>query len=136
VRRDMVDLDAIALGRALRRTRIVSVLLGVLALAVAAAVGHADVGLGIAVGLALGALNTRWVDNSVARVRDVSGAKAARRPIALRTLGRLAVSTAAVVALLLLATPVGFGTLAGLVLYQVAFLASMLRAVMTGGATG
>jgi len=39
-----------------------------------------------------------------------------------------------VLALLVFATPIGFGALGGLVLYQVAFLASMLRAVMAGGA--
>jgi hypothetical protein len=136
VLKDVVDVDAVALGRALRRTRIVSIVLGVAGLGIAAALGYGDVGLGIAVGLGLGALNTRWVDTSVARVGESVGAKAARRPIAMRTLGRLGVSTVLVLGLLILATPVGFGALAGLVLYQVAFLASMLRAVMHGGAAG
>jgi len=134
VLREIVDVDAANLGRALRRTRIVAIVLGVVALAVASLVGHAVVGVGVVLGLVLGALNTRWADASVARLKDTVGAKAARRPLAMRTLGRLAFSTAAVLALLVFATPIGFGALGGLVLYQVAFLASMLRAVMAGGA--
>jgi len=128
-----VDVDAANLGRALRRTRIVSIVLGVGALAVGILVGRASVGVGVVVGLGLGALNTRWADASVARLKDTVGVKAARRPLAVRTLGRLAFSTAAVLALLIFVTPMGFGALGGLVIYQIAFLASMLRAVMAGG---
>ena len=132
----MVDVDAVRLGRALRRTRIASIVLGVVALGVAAALGYPTVGLGVVVGLGLGAMNTRWADTSVAHLKDTVGPKAARRPLALRTLGRLAVSTSLVLALLILATPMGFGALGGLVLYQAAFLSSMLRAVMGGGTAG
>jgi hypothetical protein len=136
VLKELVDVDAIRLGRALRRTRIASIVLGVVALGVAAAVGYPSVGLGVVVGLGLGAMNTRWADTSVAHLKDTVGAKAARRPLALRTLGRLAVSTVLVLGLLILATPMGFGALGGLVLYQAAFLSSMLRAVMGGGTPG
>jgi hypothetical protein len=90
------------------------------------------VGLGIALGLVLAAINTRWVDTSVARLKNVD-AKAARRPLAARTLGRLAVTTAAVLALLFLVTPMGFGALGGLVLYQAVFLSNMLSAVFHSG---
>lgn len=129
-----MDVDAARLGRALRRTRIVSIVLGVVALGTAVLVGYPAVGVGIVLGLALGALNTRWADASVAHLQDTVGPKAARRPLAMRTLGRLAVSTAAVLALLFLATPTGFGALGGLVLYQAAFLSSMIGAVAGGGA--
>ena len=127
-----VDLDAQRLGRALRRTRLSALALGVIGLVVAALLGYAWVGLGIALGLALAAINTRWVDSSVARLKNVE-AKAARRPLAARTLGRLAFTTAAVLALLFLFTPMGFGALGGLVLYQAVFLSSMLGAVLRSG---
>jgi len=127
-----VDLDAARLGRGLRRTRISAGLLGVIGLVVASVLGYPWVGLGIVLGLVLAAVNTRWVDTMVARVKNVD-AKAARRPIALRTLGRLAVTTAAVMALLFLATPMGFGALGGLVLYQAVFLSNMLSAVLRSG---
>ena len=68
----------------------------------------------------------------MARLKNVE-AKAARRPLAARTLGRLAFTTAAVLALLFLFTPMGFGALGGLVLYQAVFLSSMLGAVLRSG---
>jgi hypothetical protein len=128
----MVDLDAERLGRALRRTRVSALVLGVIGLVVAAVLGYPWVGLGIALGLVLAAINTRWIDTTVARLKNVD-AKSARRPLAVRTLGRLAVSTAAVLALLFLVTPMGFGALGGLVLYQAVFLSSMLSAVIHSG---
>jgi hypothetical protein len=127
-----VDLDAGRLARALRRTRVSALVLGVIGLVVASVLGYPWVGLGITLGLLLAAINTRWVDTTVSRLKNVD-AKAARRPLAARTLGRLAVTTAAVFALLFLATPMGFGALGGLVLYQAVFLSSMLSAVFRGG---
>ena len=127
-----VDLDAVRLGRALRRTRVSAAVLGVIGLVVAALLGYPFVGLGIALGLVLAALNTRWVDTTVARLKTVD-AKAARRPLAVRTFGRLAVTTVVVGVLLFLATPMGFGALGGLVLYQALFLSSMLSAVLHSG---
>jgi hypothetical protein len=127
-----IDLDADRLGRALRRTRIMAIVLGVIGLVVAALLGYPWVGLGIDLGLVLGGINTRWIDTTVARLKNVE-AKSARRPLAVRTLGRLAVSTAVVFALLFLATPMGFGALGGLVLYQAVFLSSMIGAVLHSG---
>jgi hypothetical protein len=128
----IVDLDADRLGRALRRTRVSAGLAGVIALPVAAVLGYPWVGLGIVLGLVLAALNTHWVDATVARLKNVD-AKAARRPLAARTLGRLGVTTAAVAVLLFLATSMGFGALGGLVLYQALFLSNMLSAVVRSG---
>jgi len=127
-----VDLDAGRLGRALRRTRVSAGVLGLIGLVVASVLGYPWVGLGIALGLVLAAINTRWVDTTVARLKNVE-AKSARRPLAMRTLGRLAVTTVVVGTLLFLATPMGFGALGGLVLYQAVFLSSMLSAVLGSG---
>jgi ATP synthase I chain len=128
------DLDAARLGGALRRTRIAAGVFGLLALVVGGVVGQPYGGLGVVIGLVAGALNTRSVDGAVARLRAVSGdAKATRRPLALRTAGRLGVVTAVVITLMVMAPPVGLGMLLGLVVYQAAFLASMLGAVLRSG---
>jgi hypothetical protein len=127
-----VDLDAERLGRALRRTRISAAVLGLIGFVVALVLGYPFVGLGIVLGLVLAAINTRWVDSTVARLKNVDS-KAARRPLAVRTLGRLAVTTAVVGSLLFLATPMGFAALGGLVVYQAVFLSSMLSAVIRSG---
>lgn len=129
---EFIDFDAVRLGRALRKTRILAVAFGVIGLIVASLLGYPLAGLGIVLGLILGGVNTRWVDTSVARLQNVGGAKAARRPLAMRTLVRLGFTTACVLALLILVTSVGFGALGGLVLYQAAFLSSMISAVFRG----
>ncbi|HEY7947346.1 MAG TPA: hypothetical protein VID75_06710 [Acidimicrobiales bacterium] len=129
---EFADMDAVRLGRALRRTRIAAGAIGVIGFAVATALGYSFVGLGIVVGLFLAGINTRWVDTTVARLKTVDS-KAARRPLTVRTLGRLAFTTAVVFVLLFLATPTGFGALGGLVLYQAVFLSNMLSAVLRSG---
>jgi hypothetical protein len=129
---DFIDLDAVRLGRGLRRTRVTATVLGVLGLVLAPFAGYPVAGLGIAIGLALGALNMHWVDTSVARMKKLGDARAARKPLAVRTLGRLGITTAIVFVLLFLVTPMGFGALLGLVLYQAAFLSSMISTVVRG----
>ena len=127
------DLDAARLGAALRRTRVVAGIFGLLALVVGGLVGQPYGGLGVVLGLVAGAVNTRSVDGAVARLRSVGDAKATRKPLAMRTAGRLGVVTAVVIVLMIVAPPVGLGMLLGLVVYQGAFLASMLGAVLRSG---
>jgi len=130
------DLDARRLGRALRRTRLGAWALGVIALVVGGLVGEPLGGMGVVVGLVGGALNTRSIDGAVARLRGLGAeVKATRKPLVARTIGRLGVVTAVVIALLIVAAPVGLGMLLGLVLYQGLFLASMLGAVIRSGAS-
>jgi hypothetical protein len=132
VLKGLVDFDAVQVGRALRRTRIVAAVVGVAGLVVASLLGQALAGAGIVIGVVLGAMSTQWMDSSVSRLEHVGDAKATRRPIALRTLGRLGVVTVSVVALLVFVTPMGFGALGGLVVYQIAFLSSMISTVFRG----
>ncbi len=129
-----IDLDADRLSRALRRTRIVAIVLGVIGFVVAGLMHYPLVGLGLVVGLGLAAANTSLVDSSVARLQNLGvEGKAARKPLAMRTAWRLVATTGVVLALLFLVTPMGFGALGGLVLYQAAFLSSMISAVFKGG---
>ncbi len=130
----LMDFDVVRVGRALRRTRILAAALATVGLIVAYLLGEPLAGIGIVIGAALGAFSTRWMDSSVARLEQLGakGPKAARRPLAMRTLARLGVLTACVVAMLIFVTPMGLGALGGLVLYQIAFLSSMISAVFRG----
>ena len=130
----LVDFDAAQVGRALRRTRIVAGVVGIVGLVVASLLSEALAGAGIVIGVVLGALSTQWMDSSVSRLEHVGVAKATRRPLALRTLARLGLVTVSVIALLVFVTPMGFGALGGLVIYQVAFLSSMISTVFRGPA--
>ena len=129
-----MDFDALRVGRALRRTRILAAALAIAGLVIASLLDEPLAGIGIVIGAGLGAFSTSWMDASVARLEQLGsrGPKAARRPLAMRTLARLGVLTACVVALLIFVTPMGLGALGGLVLYQVAFLSSMISAVFRG----
>ena len=129
-----MDFDVVRVGRALRRTRLLAAALAITGLVVACLLGQPLGGAGIVIGAVLGAFSTRWMDASVARLEQLGskGPKAARRPLAMRTLARLGVLTACVIAMLIFVTPMGLGALGGLVLYQIAFLSSMISAVFRG----
>ena len=131
---NLMDFDVVRVGRALRRTRILAAGLAAAGLVIACLLGEPLAGIGIVIGAGLGAFSTRWMDASVARLESLGskGPKAARRPLAMRTLARLGVLTACVVLMLIFVTPMGLGALGGLVLYQIAFLSSMISAVFRG----
>ena len=128
------DLDAARLGRALRRTRVGAFALGIVALIVGGVLSQPLGGLGVVLGLIAGAVNTRSVDGAVARLGGLgTDVKASRKPLVGRSIGRLGVVTAVVIAMLVVEAPIGLGMILGLVLYQALFLASMLGAVLRSG---
>jgi hypothetical protein len=135
VLKGLVDFDAVQVGRALRRTRIIAAVAGIAGLVIATLLGEGLAGIGIVIGVVFGALSTQWMDSSVSRLEHVGDAKTTRRPLALRTLARLGIVTISVIALLVFVTPMGFGALGGLVVYQVAFLSSMISTVFRGPAS-
>jgi hypothetical protein len=135
VLKGLVDFDAVQVGRALRRTRIIAAVAGVAGLVIATLLGEGLAGIGIVIGVVFGALSTQWMDSSVSRLEHVGDAKTTRRPLALRTLARLGLVTISVIALLVFVTPMGFGALGGLVVYQIAFLSSMISTVFRGTAS-
>jgi len=130
----LMDFDAVRVSRALRRTRILAAVLGIVGFVVATLLKEPLAGAGIIVGVVFGAISTLWMDGSVAKLEHMGelGAKAARRPLALRTLARLGVLTTCAIVLMIFVTPMGLGMLGGLVLYQIAFLSSMITAVFKG----
>lgn len=109
----------------LKRSMLVAIPLGALALAVAAMVGHPLAGAFVFLGLALGALNSWLVQRSVVRFGESDAADKKRRFVR-GVFGRLSLITVVAAAVLLLARLDGVGILVGLALFQL---------VMLGGAT-
>lgn len=125
-------LDSASLPLVLRRTVLVSLGIGVLAVLVALfAFDSLPASLGIALGLGLALVNFRFLDAAVARTEasGQSDRKIVRRLIASRTFIRLGVVTVVVVALLVLVKVVALGAAVGLVLFQLAYIASVYRAL-------
>lgn len=106
----------------LRRSMLVAVPLGIVAIGLLALVGHPIAGLLVCVGLALGALNSRLVQRSVARYAGSAG-QGKRRFIG-GVFGRLTVISVIGLGLCLLLLPDGLGVLGGLAAFQILMLAS------------
>jgi hypothetical protein len=104
----------------LRRATIVSAVLSVAAIAVAAAVGHPWFGVFGAIGLALGAGNNRLLQRAVIRfgAAETISRKQFTRGVAIRLFGLTLVA----VALALLVRPDGLGIFAGLAVFQIIML--------------
>lgn len=107
----------------LKRSLLVAVPLGALALALTALAGHPLAGAFVFLGLALGALNTRLVQRSVVHFgeSDAPG-KAKKKRFVIGSVGRLALITLVAAAVLLLVRPDGLGILGGLALFQLIML--------------
>lgn len=95
------------------------------------------VGLGIAIGVAIGIGNFRLIVKSVAKVGAREGVNH-RRPLAANTLTRLGAITVVALGLCFVKLPLGMGVLAGIGIFQVALLANMARSMfkMGGGGIG
>jgi hypothetical protein len=122
------DVDAVS-----RRTVFGALVVGVVGLGACAALGDALIGLGFCIGISLGIFNFRMVQRSVAKVSEREAANH-RRPLALNTLGRLAVVSAIALGLLFIRFDLGFGVLAGLAVFQFLLLVSVARSMYKMGA--
>jgi hypothetical protein len=116
-----------------RRTVTGALIVGVAALVAAVSLGYAFVGLGAAIGLALGTLNFRLVGNSVSRAA-ARGDGRTRGPLAVNTLGRMGIVTVITLGLLLVSAQLGFGVLGGLAIFQVLLLVNVARSMIKAGA--
>jgi hypothetical protein len=105
----------------LKRSVLVALPLGALALALVALVGHPVAGYFVFLGLALGALNSWLVQRSVVHFGE-SAASDKKRRFVLGVLGRLALITLVAGVVLYLARLEGLGVLAGLALFQLVML--------------
>lgn len=108
--------------------------LAVVAVVVGFVFGYALVGLGVAAGLILGAVNAIGMRHMAFAVANAGGAK---RPAAMSSMRRLAFITLVVVALLLLKRDLGLGAIVGVGVFQFALIVSssrvMLQALRDGG---
>jgi hypothetical protein len=123
------------LARVSRHTMVSALIVGILGLVGAIALGAPLVGLGIAVGVAIGIGNFRLIVKSVVKVGAQEGTNH-RRPLAANTLTRLGAITVIALGLCFLEMPLGLGVLAGLGIFQVVLLANMARSMFKMGSGG
>ena len=128
------DLSPTTLPRLMRRTIWAAIIMGTIGFIVAIEV-NPSAGLGEAIGIAMAILNLRFLDKRVAQL-EMGGEKTTkllRRQLGSNTLVRLVAATVIVFAGLFISTPLGIGIVAGLVIYQIVFVANLLKVVMSQG---
>lgn len=108
-----------------RRTALVAVGLGVVALVAAIVVSAPLFGVGACLGLAMAMVNFRLIVRTTAKA-SASEREDHKRPLATNTLGRLGVITVVALVLAWFVRPLGFGTIVGLALFQFTLLANVL----------
>ncbi len=118
-----------------RRTMLASLVVGVVGLVAAAALGAPLVGVGLCLGIGTGIVNFRLIQRSVVKVGERQDENR-RRPLAVNTLGRLTVITVVAIALGIVELPLGDGKLAGGALFQAMLLVSVARSMFKMGHAG
>ena len=108
---------------------------GVVGFFVAVFVAPPLAALGVAVGMALAIFNLRFLDRQASQVqlRGEQTTKAVRRQLGGKTTTRLIAVTAIALLAVWLNAPLGIGIVTGLVLYQIVFVANVLRVVTNHG---
>jgi hypothetical protein len=112
-----------------RRTVLVAMGIGGLALALGAVAGYTLVGVGICLGLAFALGNFRLISRATVKAA-ASERPDKRRPLAVNTLGRLAVISVVALGVTYFVRQLGFGILVGLALFQFALLANVVVAML------
>ncbi len=116
-----------------RRTISMVMVVGLAALVASVSFGVPLLGLGACIGLGLGTLNFRMIGSSVAKV-TASDPENKRRPLAINTMGRLAIITVVTLGLMTVSHQLGFGILGGLAVFQMIMLANVARSMAKAGA--
>ncbi|MGH9082271.1 MAG: ATP synthase subunit I [Acidimicrobiales bacterium] len=128
----MLDFDRFSLPdlvRMTRRTMLGALVAGAVGLVACLLFSQPWAGLGLCVGVALGISNFRMVQRSVVKVgRRMSVNR--RRPLAMSTMGRMALVTVVALALVLVLPPLGFGLLGGMALFQFVLLGNVTRSML------
>ena len=128
-------LDAPVLQRLLRRTVVLSLIVGGVAVFLALLVGAPLSAVGIVAGLSLAIVNLRFLDAGVAKVQGTGegSGKVLRRMLRTKTAWRLAAITVIAIAALLLSFQLGVGLVIGLVIYQILFVVAVARIIFVQG---
>jgi hypothetical protein len=129
------DLEGSALAKVLRRTVVSALIVGAGAFVIALLLSQPLAGVGIVIGLGLAILNLRFLDAGVAKVqtKGETDRKVLRRAMGTKSVTRLAVITAIAIGLLILNGPLGIGTVVGLVIFQLVFVANVGRILVSSG---
>jgi 4-hydroxybenzoate polyprenyltransferase len=132
------NLPTDTLPRLLRRTTVSAIVAGLVAFVVALFVAPPLAALGVVLGVGLAVLNLRFLDRQAAKVelRGEQNAKAIRRQLGSKTTLRLAAMTVVVLIVVFLNAPLGIGIVSGLVIYQLVFVANVMRVVASSGGVG
>ena len=128
-------LEAPVLQRLLRRTVLMTLVTGGIAIVISLLVAPPFAAVGIALGLGVAILNLRFLDAGVAKVEGTGegSVKVIKRMLRTKTATRLAVITVIAIGLLLIDAPLGVGMIVGLVIFQVLFVANVARVVFAQG---
>ena len=128
-------LDAPVPQRLLRRTVVLSLIVGGVAVFLALLVGAPLSAVGIVAGLSLAIINLRFLDAGVAKVQGTGegSGKVLRRMLRTKTAWRLAAITVIAIAALLLSFQLGVGLVIGLVIYQILFVVAVARIIFVQG---
>jgi hypothetical protein len=129
------NLPTDTLPRLLRRTTLSAIIVGAAGFLVAIFVAPPLAALGVLMGVGMAILNLRFLDSQAVKVemRGEQNAKAIRRQLGSKTTLRLAVMTVVVIGAVFINAPLGIGIVSGLVLYQLVFVANVMRIVTNQG---
>ncbi len=129
------NLPTNTLPRLLRRTTLSAVIVGFVSFVVALIVAPPLAALGVVIGVGGAILNLRILDSQAAKVELLGeqNSKAVRRQLGSKTTIRLVVATAVVIGMVFLNAPLGIGIVSGLVIYQIVFVANVMRIVANSG---
>ena len=112
-----------------RRTVLVGLVVGGVALALGVVAGYPLVGLGICLGLALALMNFRLISRATVKAAS-SERPDKRRPLAVNALGRLGLISVVALAITYFVRQLGFGILVGLALFQFSLLGNVVVAML------
>jgi hypothetical protein len=128
-------LEGTALVKVLRRTVVSALVVGGAAIVVTLFLAAPLAAVGLALGLGMAILNLRFLDAGVAKVQTggETDRKVLRRAMGTKSVTRLGVITVIAVGLLFLNGALGIGTVIGLVIFQLLFVANVGRVLVSSG---
>lgn len=115
-----------------RRTMLAALAVGVVGLVGCLLLSAPLVGLGLCVGIGMGIVNFRLIQRSVVKVGQREEENK-RRPLALNTMGRLAVISVIALGLLFADFDLGLGVVVGLAAFQALLLLNVVRSMLKMG---
>ncbi len=124
-----------SMTKVLRSTIVSAVIMGTGVILVALAFYPPFSAVGIFLGVIGAWLNMRFLDRSIGKIslEDGESMKSLRRRVRGPVLIRLGILTAGVLGLVILYSPVGIGSLVGLVVFQFCFIVNLGRAQLASG---